>query len=208
MAKKKPSTQTTYNRVRRQLENRIRKMQERGYLFSETQLRKALPPRPKNVTKKTIETLRKRTEKYLAENSSYLDPNTGRITTGKRGRELEYSRRAKEAAERRKEQISDVDALINGMRNLIRSYKDWGHELAASKLETTLNIEIATNKTALYKRLAALNQEDRDSLLSDIEFFLKYYPEEEGDAAWSLKIEPILTGSALTLGDMVSDYRG
>ena len=101
-----------------------------------------------------------------------------------------------------------MSALINGMRNLIRSYKDWGHERAALKLETTLNIEIATNKNALYKRLQTLNQEDRDSLLSDIEFFLKYYPEDEADSAWSLKIEPILTGSALTLGDIVSDYRG
>lgn len=207
--KRKPSITAQYNQVRKNLENRIRRMQERGYIFNEKQLNKALPRRPKKITKPTIETLKKRNEKFLSENSSYYDPNTGRVTSGRRGREIEYSRRGKEAAEKRKEQISDVEALISGMRKLINAYKEIdGREAAAARLETVLNIEISTNKAGLYKRLADLNREDRDSLLMDIEFFLKYSPEDGAENAWSNQILPILTGQALTLGDLVSDYRG
>lgn len=209
MAKKKPSLTAQYNRVRKNLENRIRKMQERGYMFNEKQLNRALPARPKHITKKTIETLKKRNERYLSENSSYLDPDTGRITSGRRGREIEYSKRGKEAAERRKEQIADIDALINGMRQLINAYREIdGHMSAAARLESALNVELATDKNRLYKRLAELNREDRDSLLSDVEFFLKYSPEDNAENAWSDKILPILTGRALTMVDLVSDYRG
>lgn len=209
MAKKKPSLTAQYNRVRKNLENRIRKMQERGYMFNEQQMKKALPARPKRVTKQTVETLKKRNEKFLSENSSYYNPDTSSIVSGRRGREIEYSKRGKEAAEKRKEQISDIDALINGIRRLISAYKEIeGKEAAAGRLETVLNVEIATNKTGLYKRLTALNREDRDSLLSDIDFFLKYSPDDGAENAWSNQIQPILTGEALTLGDLVSDYRG
>ena len=184
-------------------------MQERGYMFNEKQLNRALPARPKRITKQTIETLKKRNEKFLSENSSYYNPDTGRIVSGRRGREIEYSKRGKEAAERRKEQIADIDALINGMRQLINAYREIdGHEAAASRLESVLNVEVATRKKELYKRLADLNQEDRDSLLSDIEFFLKYSPEDEAENSWSDQIKPILTGRALTMGDLISDYRG
>ena len=209
MAKKKPSLTAQYNRVRKNLENRIRKMQERGYMFNEKQLNRALPARPKRITKQTIETLKKRNEKFLSENSSYYNPDTGRTVSGRRGREIEYSKRGKEAAERRKEQIADIDALINGMRQLINAYREIdGHEAAAARLESVLNVEVATRKKELYKRLADLNQEDRDSLLSDIEFFLKYSPEDEAENSWSDQIKPILTGRALTMGDLISDYRG
>lgn len=209
MAKKKPSLTAQYNRARKNLENRIRKMQERGYVFNEKQLNRALPARPKRVTKQTIETLKKRNERFLAENSSYYNPDTGRVVSGRRGREIEYSKRGKEAAERRKEQIADIDALINGMRQLINAYREIeGRMSASARLESALNVELATNKNRLYKRLAELNREDRDSLLSDVEFFLKYSPEDNAENAWSDNILPILTGRALTMGDLVSDYRG
>lgn len=209
MAKKQPSLTAQYNRARKNLENRIRKMQERGYIFNEKQLNRALPARPKHITKQTIETLKKRNERFLSEHSSYYNPDTGRIVSGRRGREIEYSKRGKEAAERRKKQIADVDALIDGMRQLINAYREIdGHMSAAARLESALNVELATDKKRLYKRLAELNREDRDSLLSDVEFFLKYSPEDNAENAWSDKILPILTGRALTMGDLVSDYRG
>lgn len=207
--KRKTSLQAEYDRTRKTLEKRISNMQRKGYIFDEKSMRKALPAKPQNVTRGTINTLKKRTEKYIAEKSGvqYWDPVAGKVTSGVRGRELEYRQRQKP------DYIDDVEALIEGMRREINNYKtvEAARENALM-VEYELDSAISKNKRSLYKRLKDVNDTE---WLHNTVFVIMYYDEESQRAMearardiWQNSMVPVLRGEALALGESYRDEDG
>lgn len=96
MAKKKKAqspVEKAYYRERNRIKRFIREAEKRGYRFSNF----SIPPVPKRITEAGVRRLQKYTPKYLYEKATFLDPVTGEIVSGQRGRQIERKRAALKA---------------------------------------------------------------------------------------------------------------
>lgn len=100
MAKKKKQSvvQQAYNKELRRIKQFINRAEKRGYLIPEN----IIPKRPKRVTSRSVESLRKINPEKIYKKSRYVDTETGEIIKGLAGREYERSKAAKKAAKTRK----------------------------------------------------------------------------------------------------------
>lgn len=87
MARKKAQNTyySEYKRERDKLKRRMRDMQKRGFEFSSMNI----PKRPKKITQKSVERLRRLNLQYLYEHSTYSGLATNKRVSGLRGRQLE-----------------------------------------------------------------------------------------------------------------------
>ena len=105
MAKRRKLTpaEQAYNKELRRINRFIKAAEQRGFIFN----LKIIPPRPKKITKASIERLKKITPQALYKKASYQTDDF-QILSGEEGRKYERSRAAKKGAEtvRRKKQPS------------------------------------------------------------------------------------------------------
>ena len=105
MAKHRKPTpaEQAYNKELRRIKRFIKAAEKRGFIFN----LKIIPPRPKKITKESVQRLKKITPETLYKKSSYQTDDF-QILSGEEGRNLERSRAAKKATEtaRRKKQAS------------------------------------------------------------------------------------------------------
>ena len=101
MAKKKKPTklQLDYRKQVKRLKQAIRRTEERGYNVPDN----IIPERPKRITRKSVERLKKITTKDIYAKSEKLDFETGELIPGELARKQERSESAKKAAKTRKE---------------------------------------------------------------------------------------------------------
>ena len=103
MAKKRKLTpaEQAYNKELRRINRSIKAAEKRGFIFN----LKILPPRPKKITKASVQRLKKITPETLYKKASYQTDDF-QILSGEEGRKLERSRASKKVAEtaRRKKQ--------------------------------------------------------------------------------------------------------
>lgn len=103
MAKKRKLTpaEQAYNKELRRINRFIKAAEKRGFIFN----LKILPPRPKKITKASVQRLKKITPETLYKKASYQTDDF-QILSGEEGRKLERSRASKKVAEtaRRKKQ--------------------------------------------------------------------------------------------------------
>lgn len=96
MAKKKKAqspVEKAYNRERNRIKRFIREAEKRGYRFSDF----SIPDKPKKITEASVRRLQKYNPKYLYEKATFLEPHTGEIVSGQRGRQIERKRAALKA---------------------------------------------------------------------------------------------------------------
>lgn len=96
MAKKKKvqsPVEKAYNRERNRIKRFIREAEKRGYRFSDF----SIPDKPKKITEASVRRLQKYNPKYLYEKATFLEPDTGEIVSGQRGRQIERKRAALKA---------------------------------------------------------------------------------------------------------------
>lgn len=96
MAKKKKAqspVEKAYNRERNRIKRFIREAEKRGYRFSDF----SIPDKPKKITEASVRRLQKYNPKYLYEKATFLEPDTGEIVSGQRGRQIERKRAALKA---------------------------------------------------------------------------------------------------------------
>ena len=101
MANKKKAqspVEKAYNRERNRIKRFIREAEKRGYRFSDF----SIPDKPKKITEASIRRLQKYNPKYLYEKATFLDPDTGEIVSGRRGRQIERKESARKAKETRR----------------------------------------------------------------------------------------------------------
>ena len=96
MTKKKKPTQLQldYSKQVKRLKQAIRRAEKRGYII----LDNIIPERPKRITRKSVESLKKITTKDIYSKSVKLDFETGKSILGETARKLERSEAAKKAA--------------------------------------------------------------------------------------------------------------
>lgn len=99
MKKKKTLNQLEYEKALKNLKRRITAAEKRGFRFDKSEI---IPSeKPKRVTKKRIEIIKK-LDIYSQKGTTYLNDETGKISTGKVGQSIERKARAKKAAQTRK----------------------------------------------------------------------------------------------------------
>lgn len=132
--KKQSAIQQAYNKELRRIKQFINRAEKRGYLIPEN----IIPKRPKRVTSKSVESLRKINPEKIYKKSRFVDTETGEIIKGLAGREYERSKSAKKAAETRKakkkaeqdfwsgkeRQITQEEADIIRGQNVIQMIRD------------------------------------------------------------------------------------
>lgn len=99
MKKKKTLNQLEYEKALKNLKRRIKAAEKRGFRFDKSEI---LPiEKPKRITKKRIESLKK-LNIYSKKGTTYLNDETGKVVSGKAGQSIERKARAKKAAQTRK----------------------------------------------------------------------------------------------------------
>ena len=100
MAKNKKQTplQLEYKKQVKRLKQAISRLEKRGYIFHED----IIPEKPKRITRKTVERLKKIKTIDLYEKAEKLDIETGELIPGTEARKRERSEAAKKSAKTRK----------------------------------------------------------------------------------------------------------
>lgn len=110
MKKKKTLNQLEYEKALKNLKRRIKAAEKRGFRFDRSEI---IPSeKPKRVTKKRIESIKK-LNIYGEKGTTYLNDETGKIVTGEVGRGIERKARAKKAAQTRKARQEQKQQEIN-----------------------------------------------------------------------------------------------
>lgn len=113
MARKLTNLQKEYRKERNRIRNFLKKLENRGYLETEG----ILPDQPKRITRSSINRLKKLTSEQIYKKVKFLDTETGVVTSGARGRDIERSRSAKKAAETRKQKKKAEEAFWTGVES-------------------------------------------------------------------------------------------
>lgn len=107
MAQKQPTLKEQYRKERKRIQQFLRRAQKRGFYWGESPLddipSAILGKIPKRITRKSVESLKKKTAKALYSKAKWMDietgestnPKTGKRFTGAEGREIERSRASK-----------------------------------------------------------------------------------------------------------------
>ena len=139
MKKKKTLNQLEYEKALKNLKRRIKAAEKRGFRFDKSEI---LPiEKPKRITKKRIESLKK-LNIYSKKGTTYLNDETGKVVSGKAGQSIERKARAKKAAQTRKarkEQKQQEIQFPTDTKEYIPSY------FAITSVENRLDEIIAEN---------------------------------------------------------------
>lgn len=142
MKKKKTLNQLEYEKALKNLKRRIKAAEKRGFRFDKSEI---LPiEKPKRITKKRIESLKK-LNIYSTKGTTYLNDETGKVVSGKAGQSIERKARAKKAAQTRKarkarkEQKQQEIQFPNDNKEYIPAY------FAITSVENRLDKIIAEN---------------------------------------------------------------
>lgn len=139
MKKKKTLNQLEYEKALKNLKRRIKAAEKRGFRFDKSEI---LPiEKPKRITKKRIESLKK-LNIYYKKGTTYLNDETGKVVSGKAGQSIERKARAKKAAQTRKarkEQKQQEIQFPTDTKEYIPSY------FAITSVENRLDEIIAEN---------------------------------------------------------------
>lgn len=139
MKKKKTLNQLEYEKALKNLKRRIKAAEKRGFRFDKSEI---LPiEKPKRITKKRIESLKK-LNIYSKTGTTYLNDETGKVVSGKAGQSIERKARAKKAAQTRKarkEQKQQEIQFPTDTKEYIPSY------FAITSVENRLDEIIAEN---------------------------------------------------------------
>lgn len=140
MKKKKTLNQLEYEKALKNLKRRIKAAEKRGFRFDKSEI---LPvEKPKRITKKRIESLKK-LNIYSKKGTTYLNDETGKVVIGEVGRALERKARAKKAARTRKARKEQKQQEINfptDTKEYLPSYS------AITSVENRLDEIIAENE--------------------------------------------------------------
>lgn len=92
------ANQREYSKQIKRIKQAVRRLEKRGYRFSDD----VIPQMPKRVTKSAIKRLQEIRTKDLYKQAEYVDQSTGEILTGTEGKQLEKKKSTQKAKETRK----------------------------------------------------------------------------------------------------------
>ena len=92
---KKAKIEKEYQKERKRLNQLARRLEKRGYIVDRS---KIIPEKPKRLTEKSVERLRKIKPENVYKKIQFVDPESGEIVSGSKGRKIEKQRRKKPQA--------------------------------------------------------------------------------------------------------------
>lgn len=87
---KKADIEKQYQKERKRLNQLARRLEKRGYIVDRS---KFIPTKPKRLTEKSVERLRKIKPENVYKKIQFVDPETGEIVSGVKGKKIEKNRR-------------------------------------------------------------------------------------------------------------------
>ena len=194
MAKRVSKLQEEYKRVRRNLLQKVRRAEKRGYIFES----EVVPKIPKKITKGSINRLQKISSK-LYQKAEFLDVETGEILTSKEGRKLEKQRSRRKAQERKRKAYtrfpSEAEIVISNFRSdVVTRFPESAEPILSSWLNSVIQehgenavaqmLQNAQNSGIVIDAKVAYNEE---LLLGAIADMLDFLPDIESlDKAYIL----------------------
>lgn len=97
---KKAEIEKQYQKERKRLNQLARRLEKRGYIVDRS---KFIPTKPKRLTEKSVERLRKIKPENVYKKIQFVDPETGEIVSGVKGKKIEKNRRAEKRKTREPE---------------------------------------------------------------------------------------------------------
>ena len=94
----KTLAEVEYNRELKRIKQFIRRASKRGFIWEDS----VIPEKPKKVTQKSVERLKKLTPTVLYKKGGYVDTETGELLPGTTGRHIERKKSAQKAKQTRK----------------------------------------------------------------------------------------------------------
>lgn len=97
---KKAEIERQYQKERKRLNQLARRLEKRGYIVNRS---KFIPTKPKRLTEKSVERLRKIKPENVYKKIQFVDPETGEIVSGVKGKKIEKNKRAEKRKTREPE---------------------------------------------------------------------------------------------------------
>lgn len=154
MAKKKKPTQLQldYSKQVKRLKQAIARAEKRGYFFPGDIIHDIIPDKPKRITRKTVERLKKIKTEELYAKAEKLDIETGELIPGETARKIERSEAAKKGARTRREKRynaengeseyesfpSAADIVISNFRADVTRFPEVAHSIVIKWLDRLL----------------------------------------------------------------------
>ena len=204
----KSALELEYQKELKRINRFIKSAEQRGFSFSAYKT----PPKPKKITKKSVQALKRITPSTLYEKASYYDPISELRMTGKEGQRLIRSRAQKKTGKARTKgynppsDVSDVLANIEELLTGAQSSPAWSKSYAELKRKdrNILSNIIRGAINELGREQVAKNCQYHAALVKDLAFHICYGSSDfkwntiEGDIA---AITAILYGRTLSVED-------
>ena len=213
----KSQIELEYQKELKRINRFIKQAEKRGFTFGNYKP----PKKPKTVTKKSVQTLKRVTPTTLYSKASYYDPITQTRMTGKEGQHLIRSRAQKnkrvKASKSTGTPPSDVDDILTNVEELLTGWQPistWTESYANLKRkDTNILKNILTGAiNSIGREQVARNCQRYAALVKDLAFHICYGSSDfkwntiEGDIA---AISAIIYGRTLDVAEskIVEDAR-
>lgn len=213
----KSQIELEYQKELNRINRFIKQAEKRGFTFNNYNQ----PKRPKTITKKSVQALKRVTPSTLYSKASYYDPITQTRMTGKEGQQLIRSRAQKskrvKSAKTKGTPPSDVDDILANVEELLTGWQPistWTESYANLKRkDTNILKNILTGAiNSIGREQVARNCQRYAALVKDLAFHICYGSSDfkwntiEGDIT---AITSIIYGRTLDVGEsrIIEDAR-
>lgn len=196
----KSALELEYQKELKRINRFIKSAEQRGFSFRGYKT----PPKPKKITKKSVQVLKRMTPSTLYEKATYYDPLTQTRVSGKEGQRLIRSRaqknRAKVSARKARavkggyNPPNNIDDVLTYVEELIKNWRPkehWTCSYARLKEhdKNVLNHVLGGAISSVGRKQVAINCEENAAAVKDMAFHICY---GDSDFKWG-SIEADLT---------------
>lgn len=132
----KTANQIAYDKEIKRINRFIKNASKRGFIFNMEAIQEMIPQAGKVITKKKIQTLKEITPNKLYQKATYINPYTGEVTSGYKGRESERKRAAQKGLQTKMkgsdqfpewEDASTIDSIVEQLLDMLGQTYAPGH---------------------------------------------------------------------------------
>lgn len=195
---------------RRRIQSFIRRATKRGYIIPSD----ILPSIPKNITRASINRLKKITPKNIYEKSEYVSRETGEILTGEKGRAQERKKaaeKAKQTRQKKKEVYSpprESDIILSNLIETLNNFVPSGNYSQYMKQQkyNDRNIAVGILMDAIDElgEEKVLNNIKSSNRLSDLIDEILYSSNRDSVKFALVEFATIVRGESLSVDDNIN----
>lgn len=206
----KQTIKSQYMKERRRIQSFIRRATKRGYIIPSD----ILPSIPKNITRASINRLKKITPKNIYEKSEYVSRETGEILTGEKGRAQERKKaaeKAKQTRQKKKEVYSpprESDIILSNLIETLNNFVPSGNYSQYMKQQKyndrNIAVGILTDAIDELGEEKVLNNIKSSNRLSDLIDEILYSSNRDSVKFALVEFATIVRGESLSVDDNIN----